>query len=98
MARSGEWKLAPAYDLTFSPGPGGEHSTSVFGRGQQIPYENLLALGKSADLTKVESALVIEHTTTVVAEWDRFARDCGVGKASHARIGAALSSVRESST
>ena len=30
-----EWKLTPAYDLTFSEGPRGEHSTSVNGDGQK---------------------------------------------------------------
>jgi len=28
------WKLAPAYDLTFSEGPGGEHSTTYLGEGK----------------------------------------------------------------
>ncbi|MAZ90820.1 MAG: phosphatidylinositol kinase, partial [Maricaulis sp.] len=29
MDRDGRWSLAPAYDLVFTDGPGGEHSTSV---------------------------------------------------------------------
>nr|NJM04738.1 HipA domain-containing protein [Desulfobacula sp.] len=28
-----EWTLTPAYDLTFSKGPGGEHSMSIAGEG-----------------------------------------------------------------
>ena len=96
MSPSGEWKLAPAYDLTFSVGPGGEHTTSVLGRGRHIANEDLLMLGKNADLTNDESARVIERVALAVADWDRFARDCDVGRSSRTRIGAALVSVLES--
>ena len=31
---SATWRLAPAYDLTFSGGPGGEHWMTVAGEGR----------------------------------------------------------------
>ncbi|MBC7381002.1 MAG: type II toxin-antitoxin system HipA family toxin [Burkholderiaceae bacterium] len=34
MDAEGRWKLSPAFDLSFSHGPGGEHSTSVAGEGR----------------------------------------------------------------
>lgn len=34
MSRAGEWRLAPAYDLTFSLGPGGEHYMDIEGEGR----------------------------------------------------------------
>lgn len=94
MTQSGEWKLAPAYDLTFSPGPGGEHSTSVLGHGKQIEQEHLLELGKTADLTDNESMQVIERVETTVASWDRFAKDWGVMNASRLHIANALVSIQ----
>lgn len=90
MTREGEWALAPAYDLTFSPGPGGEHSTSVLGRGKQIAPVHLVELGKSADLSSTESEQTIQRVLAAVADWNRFACDWGVGNASRARIGTAL--------
>ena len=42
MERDGTWRLAPAYDLTFARGPGGEHTTSVLGRGKDIARSHLL--------------------------------------------------------
>ena len=33
MDEYGEWRLAPAYDLTYSQGINGEHTTSVAGEG-----------------------------------------------------------------
>ena len=92
MSRSGEWKLAPAYDLTFSLGPGGEHSTSVLGRGTQISHEHLLALGKSADLDNAESKQIIERVATAVADWDKIAKDWQVARTSRSRISSALDS------
>ncbi|NOQ29849.1 MAG: type II toxin-antitoxin system HipA family toxin [Helicobacteraceae bacterium] len=40
------WKLAPAYDLTFSYGIGTEHSTMYLGEGKTPTTEHLLKLGK----------------------------------------------------
>ena len=94
MSRDGQWKLAPAYDLTFSTGPGGEHSTSVLGLGKQISHSQFSALGRSADLDVTETEQIIERTSSAVANWDRFARDWDVGRVSRANIGAALASAR----
>ena len=33
MDSSGDWRLAPAYDLTYSPGPGGEHYMDIASEG-----------------------------------------------------------------
>lgn len=90
MKRSGEWQLAPAYDLTFSPGPGGEHATSVLGRGRQIDHEHLIQLGKSADLTSSQSQEIIDQVASAVSRWDDYARAYDVGNQSRSRIGAAL--------
>ncbi len=34
MDSAGDWRLAPAYDLTYSPGPGGEHYMDIAGEGK----------------------------------------------------------------
>jgi serine/threonine-protein kinase HipA len=39
------WHLAPAYDLTLSAGMGGEHATTVNGKGASITQEDLVACG-----------------------------------------------------
>ena len=90
MARDGLWRLAPAYDLTFSNGPGGEHATSVLGRGKRITRQHLLELGRHADLSPAAAARIVDHVSTAVADWDRFARKWDVGAASRRKIAAAL--------
>ena len=90
MSRDGLWALAPAYDLTFSDGPGGQHSTSVFGQGRRISRNQLLELGKHADLNTTAATRIVDRVRSAVADWDRFARTWDVGVASRTRIAAAL--------
>ncbi|MCR5798724.1 MAG: type II toxin-antitoxin system HipA family toxin [Lachnospiraceae bacterium] len=46
------WRLAPAYDLTYSDTYWGEHTTSVNGKGKDISEEDLLKVGEDAGLSK----------------------------------------------
>ena len=93
MSRDGKWRRAPAYDLTFATGPGGEHATSVLGRGRNIDRERLMALGRYADLKDREAREVIDGVAAAVADWHLFAASCDVSTASCKRIAKALGSV-----
>ncbi len=46
------WRLAPAYDLTYSTTYFGEHTTSVNGKGIDITTNDLLKVGMDAGLSK----------------------------------------------
>lgn len=94
MDRDGRWSLAPAYDLVFTDGPGGEHSTSVLGHGRDIGRETLVRLGAEADLDAAGACEVIDTVSAAVADWARFAADAGVSRASLARIADGLAAVR----
>ena len=45
------WRLAPAYDLTYSDTYWGEHTTSVGGKGKDITKKDLIKLGVGAGLS-----------------------------------------------
>ena len=94
MQRNGTWQLAPAYDLTWSPGPGGEHSSSVLGHGKDIRRSHLMALSKKADIEAQDAARIIERTETAIDRWDTYAAGYGVSKTSATMIDAALAKVR----
>ena len=94
MQRDGAWQLAPAYDLTWSPGPGGEHSCSVLGHGKDISRSHLMALSKKADIEDQDAAQIIERTEIAIDRWNTYAAEFGVSKASAAMIHAALARVR----
>jgi len=50
---TGEWALSPAYDLLYTPGPGGEHTMSLAGEGKgqhpaDRPIPATIAIGRPA--------------------------------------------------
>lgn len=81
MNHIGEWKLSPAYDLTFSNGPGGEQSTMVMGEGRNITINHLVKLGQEAKLSKVFIEGVIERTKSALSQWDNLSLEFKVDKA-----------------
>ncbi|WP_312171868.1 type II toxin-antitoxin system HipA family toxin [Chryseobacterium sp.] len=86
MNEFGEWKLSPAYDLTFSSGPGGEQSTMVMGEGRNITVKHLTKLGREAKLSKEFIENVIEQTTSALRKWSNLSEDFGVSKSNRELI------------
>lgn len=80
MDSEGNWKFAPAYDLTFSYGPGGEQSMMVEGEGKNPTKKHLRQLGKKFDIKKVDD--IISEIASSVKNWKNFAETAGVTKSS----------------
>ncbi len=80
MDAQGQWKLSPAYDLTFSSGPGGEQSTMVMGEGRNPGVEHLIKLGLEVKIAKPRIAQIIDQTRSALAVWPDLARQYGVGQ------------------
>ncbi len=78
MNQKGEWKLSPAYDLTFSSGPRGEQSTMVVGEGRNPSVDHLVKLGQKAKIAKTRIAEIIDQTQTALANWEILAKEYGV--------------------
>lgn len=45
LSEDGRWRLSPAYDLSYSQGPGGEHTTAILGEGRSPTRTHVLELG-----------------------------------------------------
>ncbi len=88
MDRDGVWTLAPAYDLTFAQGPGGEHCTAVAGEGRAPGAGDLRRLAATLSVSHVDA--VMDEVRAAVADWSRFAAEAGVSRASRERIAAVL--------
>ena len=82
MDEKGEWKLAPAYDLTFSNGPNGEQSTMVMGEGRNPTLTHLVKLGLDAKLPKKLIDETIAQTRHALAQWMPLSKAHGVSKGS----------------
>lgn len=65
------WRLAPAYDLTYSNTYWGEHTTSVRGKGKNISDEDLIDTGADAGMSKSQCKTILaeikEKTRTLSA-------------------------------
>lgn len=59
------WKLAPAYDLSFNAGPGGEHQMDICGEGRTPGKTNLLKLAAEAGVASGGAHAVIDQITTI---------------------------------
>ena len=86
MDRQGTWRVSPAYDLTFSSGPGGEHCTMMMGEGKNPGLSHLLKLAEVNGLSSHPALQIIEEVQSAVAEWPRFAKEAGVSTASRTMI------------
>lgn len=93
MDEHGQWRLAPAYDLTYSAGPGGEHYLDVEGEGKNPTREQVRALGRRHGLSDRLIESIIDEVRAAVADWAHFADENGVTRASRAEILAAHQAV-----
>ena len=84
MDEKGVWKLSPVYDVTFSYGPGGEHSTTYLGEGKHPTKETLVKLGKKHGLKNSDD--VINEVQGVVVRWNEFAKIAKVSNKSESTI------------
>ena len=90
LRRADSWRRAPAYDLTFSDGPGGEHTLLVGGEGKLPGQEHLLRVASSAGLDVRAAHRLLDEVRGAVARWAELAREAGVGAASTARVAEAI--------
>jgi serine/threonine-protein kinase HipA len=56
------WRLSPAYDLTFSVGPGGEHQMDICGEGKAPGRIHLLKLAELAALDRKACERTIDQS------------------------------------
>lgn len=80
MDSKGFWRLAPAYDLTFSYSSHGLHSTMVAGESLRPTQDHLMQLAR---YFKVNNApAIINEVRGVVKDWKIYAAACGVSQKS----------------
>lgn len=81
MSSTGQWRLAPAYDVTFCEGPGGYHQMDVMGEALEIERKHLLLLGQQeAELSGREAGGIIDGICDVAAKFSAMARNTYPGQ------------------
>jgi len=75
----GIWQATPAYDLTFSPGPGGEHTMTVAGEGREPGREHIMRIADGAGIARRDATAIVEKVAAAIGNWPQFARDVDIG-------------------
>ena len=80
MDNTGDWKLSPAYDLTYSHNPKGiwtnQHQMSINGKRDHFTIADLKAVADAADIP--HSEVIIKEISEIVADWAQFAKIAGL--------------------
>jgi serine/threonine-protein kinase HipA len=90
LDESGDWRLAPAYDLTFAPGPGGEHSMTVRGEGKAPGRREMWAVGRGEGLRDKDMAAMYDEVRAAVEQWPVLADEAGVSGGSVGKLRAVI--------
>ncbi|WP_447791627.1 type II toxin-antitoxin system HipA family toxin [Pseudomonas farris] len=75
MSPTGEWKLAPAYDVTFCEGPGGYHQMDVMGEALTIDRDAMLRLADEAEVSEAAAGVIIDRICGVASQFSTMAEN-----------------------
>lgn len=93
MNEDGAWSVSPAYDLTFSSGPNGEHSTTLMNEGKNPRLSHMLQLAGIGDMKEFRALEIIEEVASAISKWKQFSEMAEVSKTSQKMIQMALEKV-----
>ncbi len=82
MQPSGQWSLAPAYDMTYSYNPigawTGTHQMSLNGKRDNFEFEDLEACAAACSMKKGRAAAILREVLVAVERWQEFAAEAGL--------------------
>lgn len=91
MDRSGQWSLAPAYDVTWAYNPAGrwtgQHQMTVNGRRDGFVLDDLLACAAAGDVRRASARGLLDQVVQAVGRWDEFAEQAAVDRGWREAIG-----------
>lgn len=82
MNRDGEWRLSPAFDISYSYNPAGnwtsQHQMSLGGKRDGFTLDDLISGGQTAGVSARVVKLILQEVTEAVSQWPRVAAEAGV--------------------
>lgn len=80
MNENGQWRFAPAYDLTFTQLPNEpswfhKHEMSINGKVTNITKEDLMTVGEKNNINQV--SFIIKQCEDIIAQWENYATLAG---------------------
>lgn len=94
MDRTGTWTLAPAYDLSFSLGPGGEHTLLVAGEGRRPGRTQIDAVAAKAGIKPRSAGEIVDQVDAALSDWPARAERADVPPSLAEEIARAIETAR----
>ena len=90
MDKKGEWRLSPAYDMTFSYRENSiwvnAHQMLINGKAEHITKEDLIKVAEKAGFKVSEAEKSIRQVKDALLKWEDFAKEAGVSQANAKQI------------
>jgi serine/threonine-protein kinase HipA len=94
MNKQGEWRLAPAYDLTYSFNPQGawtsRHQMTLNGKREDFTLEDFKACGRTLSLKRGRAETLLQEVVDTVSQWPDYADEARVPTGMRDQIGVNL--------
>ncbi len=94
LGRDRRWRLAPAFDLTFSEGPMGQHHMDVCGEGAAVERGHLLRLASEGGMPTKAAETVIDQMLEQAAGFGQRAAAFPIRRATLQQMNAAVGACR----
>lgn len=81
MSPEGEWRLSPAYDISFAENDAWtrQHQMSVAGKFAGIDRQDCLKVAQAFDIRSARAHAIVDEVLEAVSTWDARARAVGLG-------------------
>jgi len=90
LGRDRRWRMAPAFDLTFSEGPMGQHHMDVCGEARAVERGHLLRLASEGGVTTKAAEAIIDQMVAQAATFSQRATAYPIRRAMVQRMKASI--------
>ena len=95
MSKDSRWTFSPAYDLTYSPGPNGEHQMDICGEARTPSRKHLLELAQKTGIKQSAAAKSIDRILAVSQSWHQFVGELPIREKTLGQIEKAVAANRK---
>lgn len=94
MDKSGNWRLSPAFDMTYSFNPTGAwtsmHQMTMNGKRDDFTMDDFKACAKAASMKRGRAQRIVSEVLDIVSRWKEYAADADIPRLTQDKIQAAL--------
>lgn len=84
MDRNGKWRLAPAYDMTFSYNPNSiwtsQHQIKINGKRDNLELNDFITCGRNMNISDKKIKEILKQVIAVIQEWPKYAEEAEVAE------------------